>query len=136
MEARNDGEEEGQMYEQAVTAAFRYQSKSEIALGRPIDNNGGFVWVTDIDRQSGMYIVGEQGTGKSSLLENLIVQDISKRLPVIVIDPHGDLVKRVIERIHQQRAKDTVWLVMEAETLPFGVNVFSGKKPQTSIEEA
>jgi len=66
----------------------------------------------------------------------MIYQDIYKRKAVIVIDPHGDLIDRVRERIPGHRAKDTSWFSMELEDFPFGVNVFSGKKPQTSIEEA
>jgi len=56
---------------QSLEDAHTYQSKIAVALGKSIENDKkGHVWANDIARQSGVYIVGEQGTGKSSLLEN------------------------------------------------------------------
>src|SRR3989442_1352234 len=57
--------------------------------------------IPDIDRYAGMYILGVQGVGKSSLLEFLIIQDINKGKAIIVIDPHGDLVDHVIAQLSE-----------------------------------
>src|SRR5258708_6310274 len=99
--------------------------------------------IPDTDRFSGMYVLGVQGVGKSSLLERLIFQDIVKGYPVIVIDPHGDLVDHVIAQIWENpmdEASATMarlsLLDMQDEEYPFGVNVFSSKKNQTSIAQA
>jgi ABC-type lipoprotein export system ATPase subunit len=41
-----------------------------------------------------MYIIGKTGTGKSTLLENLVIQDIQNGEGVCVIDPHGSLAEK------------------------------------------
>src|SRR5438477_8115076 len=49
------------------------------------------------DRRAHMYVIGKTGTGKSSLLEAMIRQDILSGNGVSVFDPHGDLVERLHE---------------------------------------
>jgi Type IV secretion-system coupling protein DNA-binding domain len=51
------------------------------------------------DRFFHLYVIGQTGTGKSSLLENLILQDVAAGHGVAVIDPHGDLAKRLMAQI-------------------------------------
>jgi hypothetical protein len=81
--------------------------------------------VKDSDRQSGMYILGVQGVGKSSLLETMIYQDIFKGQAVFVLDPHGDLIEHVITQMPSKRVKDTYVLDIEDVEYPFGVNLFN-----------
>lgn len=81
--------------------------------------------VKDSDRQSGMYLLGVQGVGKSSLLETLIYQDICKGQAVFVLDPHGDLIEQVITQMPDERVKDTYLLDIEDVEFPFGVNLFN-----------
>jgi hypothetical protein len=59
-------------------------------------------------RLSHAHIIGASGTGKSTLLENLILQDIVEGRGVGVIDPHGDLVDAVMARIPDERIDDVV----------------------------
>lgn len=47
-------------------------------------------------RSTHMYIVGASGTGKSSLMKNLLIQDVQNNMGLCVIDPHGDLVSGLI----------------------------------------
>jgi hypothetical protein len=47
-------------------------------------------------RGTHMYVVGASGTGKSSLLKNLLIQDVQSGMGLCVIDPHGDLVHDLI----------------------------------------
>jgi len=49
--------------------------------------------ITRNDRRRHFYIIGKSGTGKSSLLETLIKQDLASGDGVCVIDPHGDLIE-------------------------------------------
>ncbi len=94
-------------------------------LGEKQPPTGKYVKVKDQERQSGMYILGVQGVGKSSLLENVIYQDIRKGFAVIVLDPHGDLIEHVIAQMPAERIKDTALLSIEDIEYPFGVNLFS-----------
>jgi len=47
-------------------------------------------------RSTHMYIVGASGTGKSSLLKNLLIQDVQSGMGLCVIDPHGDLIHDLV----------------------------------------
>jgi hypothetical protein len=92
--------------------------------------------IPDTDRYAGMYVLGVQGVGKSSLLESLIYQDIEKGHAVFVIDPHGDLIDHVIGQVEadDETTCNRMFLFdMQDEAHPFGVNVFSGQKHQSSI---
>ena len=59
-------------------------------------------------RMQHMYVIGASGTGKSTLLESLILQDIAAGRGVGVLDPHGDLVDEVLGRIPDERIEDVV----------------------------
>lgn len=85
------------------------------------------VVVSDRKRQSGMYVVGVQGMGKSSFLENLIYQDIVKNYPVVIIDPHGDLIRNVIAQMPDVAVKRTYLLDLDDIDWPFSLNLFALK---------
>jgi type IV secretory pathway VirB4 component len=55
------------------------------------------------DRFSHIYVIGKTGTGKSTLLETMALQDLARGNGFALIDPHGDLVERVAARIPQSR---------------------------------
>ena len=55
------------------------------------------------DRRSHLYVIGKTGTGKSTLLENLIRQDIAAGAGLALLDPHGDLVERLVQNIPAHR---------------------------------
>src|SRR6266480_6942705 len=75
-------------------------------------------------RLQGLYIIGIQGTGKSVLIENLIIQDIKQNMGVCLLDPHGDLINAVLSRLPDRRVKDVIYLDMNNYRYPFGVNLF------------
>jgi DNA helicase HerA-like ATPase len=56
-----------------------------------------------------MYVIGKTGMGKSTLLENMIIQDINNGEGVCVIDPHGSLAEKLLDFIPESRIKDTVY---------------------------
>jgi len=58
------------------------------------------------DRRAHMYVIGKTGTGKSTLLETLIAQDIAHGEGVALLDPHGDLAERVLLNIPAERKAD------------------------------
>ncbi len=60
------------------------------------------------DRRRHMYVVGKSGVGKSVLLTNMAVQDIQNGEGVCVMDPHGDLITDILERIPPERAEDVI----------------------------
>lgn len=61
------------------------------------------------DRRRHMYVIGKTGMGKSVFLENMIISDIRAGNGVAVVDPHGDLVDKVINFIPPHRINDVVY---------------------------
>lgn len=61
------------------------------------------------DRRFHIYILGRSGTGKSSLLQTLIQQDIEAGEGLILLDPHGDLVAKALQSIPPHRSNDLIY---------------------------
>jgi type IV secretory pathway TraG/TraD family ATPase VirD4 len=86
-----------------------------------------YVQMASKDRRLPKYIIGKTGTGKSTLLENLIAQDIFYGRGVCVIDPHGDLVEKIIsEHIPRYRTNDVVYFNPSDGEFPFSINILDG----------
>lgn len=60
------------------------------------------------DRSYHTYIVGKTGMGKTSLLQNMVIDDIQEGRGVAVVDPHGDFVDTVMEYIPKHRINDVI----------------------------
>jgi Helicase HerA, central domain len=69
-----------------------------------------------------MYVIGKTGTGKSTLLETLAVQDIAHGRGMMLIDPHGDLAERVMQAVPTHRRHDVIYFNVPDRTQPFGYN--------------
>lgn len=80
------------------------------------------------DRRRHMYILGKTGTGKSTLLLNMIMGDIYAGNGVGVIDPHGDLIDHVLELIPSERIEDVVLLDPSDVAYPIGLNILKLKE--------
>jgi hypothetical protein len=61
------------------------------------------------DRTRHMYVVGKSGVGKSTLLENMAIQDIQNGQGVAVLDPHGSFAEKMLDYIPEDRIKDVVY---------------------------
>lgn len=61
------------------------------------------------DRRQHLYVVGKSGTGKTTLLRNLILQDIEAGRGVAVLDPHGDLALDLLDHLPRHRTEDVVY---------------------------
>lgn len=72
------------------------------------------------DRFSHIYIIGKTGTGKSTLLESMALQDLAYGRGFALIDPHGDLVERIAARATGRQ--DITYLNAADPTQPYGYN--------------
>ena len=77
------------------------------------------------DALSHLHVIGPTGVGKSTLLQSLILADITAGFGVVVIDPKGDLVADVCARIPAARRRDVVVLDPADELAPVGLNPFA-----------
>lgn len=75
------------------------------------------------DRRQHAYIVGKTGTGKSTLLRNMILQDIEAGEGVGLIDPHGDLALEVLDHIPPGRVRDVIYFNPADRDYPVGFNL-------------
>lgn len=83
------------------------------------------VWLSPEQRLRHMHIIGASGTGKSTLLLNLITQDLEAGEGLAVLDPHGDLVDRVLELMPSNRTNDVILLDPSDEEYSVGFNILS-----------
>jgi type IV secretory pathway TraG/TraD family ATPase VirD4 len=83
---------------------------------------GGRVTLDADERRRHLYIVGQTGTGKSTLLLNLIEQDLAAGEGLALLDPHGDLAEAVLTRVPRARANDLVYVNPADLERPIGFN--------------
>mgnify|MGYP001589311478 FL=1 len=88
------------------------------------------IYIGDDDRRRHTYIIGKTGTGKSQLLEEMVIQDIKEGKGVAVIDPHGDLVDGILERIPAERAEDVIYFDPSDTERPMGINMLTADTEQ------
>ena len=78
-----------------------------------------------------LHVIGPTGGGKSTLLANLIIQDIAAGRGVVVIEPKGDLVMDLLARVPAERSEDIVVLNPQ-DSSPIGINPLAanGRRPE------
>ncbi|MEN9552368.1 MAG: hypothetical protein RI935_745 [Candidatus Parcubacteria bacterium] len=79
--------------------------------------------IKERDRTRHTYVIGKTGMGKSTLIENLAVQDIQNGEGVCVIDPHGSMVEKLLDFIPEHRVKDVIYFAPFDGEHPVGLNV-------------
>ncbi len=78
--------------------------------------------IKEMDKRRHMYIIGKSGTGKSTLIQNMVVGEILKGNGVALIDPHGDLAEEILDFIPKSRVRDTVYFNPADSEYPIGFN--------------
>ena len=85
----------------------------------------GPVGLSPAARARHLYIVGQTGTGKSTLLLNLIAQDLVTGRGLALLDPHGDLADAAVDLLPRCRADDLVWFDPSNLARPIGFNLLA-----------
>ncbi len=81
------------------------------------------------DRIRHLYVIGKSGTGKSTLFESMIAQDIANGAGVGVLDPHGETIEKVLDRIPDNRVDDVIYFDPSDTELPVGLNLLEIDDP-------
>lgn len=81
------------------------------------------------DRRRHTYIIGQTGTGKSVLLENLAFQDMMDGRGFAFVDPHGDSVENLLGKVPKERVEDIIYFNPGDMTNPIGLNMFEFDHP-------
>lgn len=82
------------------------------------------------DRRQHMYVIGQTGTGKSNMIHNMIVQDIANGEGVCLVDPHGENVESILEKIPEDRMDDVVYFNPSDTEFNIGFNVLELPDPK------
>lgn len=82
------------------------------------------------DRSRHMYVIGMTGMGKSTMLENLAIQDIQNGEGVAFIDPHGGTAEKLLSYIPEHRIKDVVYFAPFDDEYPISFNVLEDVDPK------
>lgn len=117
----------------AVVLRSDLATENAVILGRDLDTKQE-VTVTPEQLASGCYILGVQGVGKSTLLEQIAGQLLQRGESVIVFDPHGQLIDNLIRSMPGERVADTYHLDLKDREYPFGLNVFACADPADEEE--
>jgi len=72
-------------------------------------NEGKRFGIKTDDRRRHIYVIGKTGTGKTSLLEKMTIQDIREGKGVAVIDPHGEYAEKMLDFIPSHRINDVIY---------------------------
>lgn len=78
------------------------------------------------DARHHLHVIGETGTGKSTLLANLVLQDAAAGRSAVVIDPKGDLVEAIMGRLPDQAARRTCLIDPDDTQRAVGLNILEG----------
>lgn len=74
------------------------------------------------DRRTHLYVIGKTGTGKSTLLESMILQDMEAGRGLALLDPHGDLAARLASRVPAHRRSDLIYWNVPDDKSGMGFN--------------
>jgi hypothetical protein len=82
------------------------------------------------DRFRHFYVIGQTGTGKSSILQVMIRQDLMNGNGLAVVDPHGSLIDDILPFIPRSRADDVIYFNPGDLDRPLGLNLLEGETPE------
>src|SRR5436190_12557637 len=82
------------------------------------------------DRRRHMYLIGKTGMGKTTLMENMVIQDIRNGHGVAFLDPHGDSVLRILNSIPTNRVNDVIYFNPADLDYPIAFNILESVDPR------
>ncbi|MDD5605719.1 MAG: type IV secretion system DNA-binding domain-containing protein [Patescibacteria group bacterium] len=85
------------------------------------------------DRRRHVYVIGKSGVGKSTLLENMTLDDIREKRGVAVVDPHGEYVDYILEQIPSYRVNDVIVFNPGDREFPIGFNILEVENPKYKV---
>lgn len=95
--------------------------------------------ISQADRQRHVYVVGQTGTGKSTFLEDLALQDMLSGGGFAFVDPHGDTAEKLLAMVPRERVDDVIYFCPADMEYPMGLNLFEFHTPDQKdflIQEA
>ena len=75
-----------------------------------------------VDRRKHMYVIGKTGMGKTTLLENMAIQDIQSGRGLGIVDPHGEFAEKMVSFVPKERIKDVIYFNPSDTEFPIAFN--------------
>lgn len=92
-------------------------------FGKTIYKNKDTIFgIKDIDRRRHLWAIGKTGTGKSTLIANMAIDDLKKDRGLAIIDPHGDLCDIILDYIPKRRINDVIYFNPADTSYPIVIN--------------
>ena len=99
-------------------------------FGRAVFKNRDLIFgIKDADRRRHLWAIGKTGTGKSTLIANMAIDDMKKGRGVAIIDPHGDLSDIILDYVPASRMNDVVYFNPIDRDRPVRLNILEVKNP-------
>ncbi|MBA3047106.1 type IV secretion system DNA-binding domain-containing protein [Patescibacteria group bacterium] len=105
------------------------QDKITIFAETTFRNNRRKFGIKKDDRRRHMYLIGKTGMGKSTMLENMVIEDIKAGKGVALVDPHGDLAEKIMQYIPSNRVNDVIYFNPADIEYPIAFNVVEQVEP-------
>ncbi len=110
---------------------FEFYKMSVTSIGKTnFRNREQTFGIKDVDRRRHVYVIGKTGTGKSTLLENMAIQDIQDGKGMAIVDPHGDLAENVLHFVPKSRINDVLYFNPADLEWPIGFNLLENVSPE------
>ena len=104
-------------------------SNKGIYIGENIHNNESYpIYLDTESRLSHIHIIGATGFGKSTLIANMILNDIEAGRGCAIFDPHGDICEDILCRIPEHRKEDVIIIDPSDSEFPIGFNLWKPKQ--------
>ncbi len=88
------------------------------------------IFMKNDDRFRHFYVIGQTGTGKSSIIQLMARQDFHNNKGICVVDPHGSLVEDLFSYIPRERADDVIYFNPADTERPMGLNMLEGRNEE------
>lgn len=85
------------------------------------------IFIKNDDRFRHFYVIGQTGTGKSSVIQVMARQDFHNKKGLCVVDPHGSLIEDLFPYIPRERADDIIYFNPADMERPMGLNMLEGR---------
>ncbi|MFA6423210.1 MAG: ATP-binding protein [Patescibacteria group bacterium] len=89
-----------------------------------------FVRMKEDDRRRHLFMIGKTGVGKTTFLQNMVIQDIQNGKGICFLDPNGDAYEYILKRVPKERAEDIILFDPSDTERPIGLNLLDWKTPE------
>ena len=106
----------------AMTATEEDKKAINFFAKTQFKNHDTIFGIKDDDRRRHIWAIGKTGTGKSTLIANMAIDDLKKDRGLAVIDPHGDLSEIILDYVPKRRINDVIYFDPSDKDFPITIN--------------